>query len=756
MTRNQQCFGLLLLGSMATSGSVPAWSQTAVATGDKLDEITVTAQRREEKLQDVPISMSAVTGATLENLGAASLMDYAGLIPNLAIGSGAGAGGNGNGFGVSSTRAIAIRGVAGNNTTALYLNDTAIPVSVDPRVIDIDHVEVLRGPQGTLFGAGSMGGTVRLVMRDPSTSQFSGKVAAEGSYVEHGGGGYSANGTLNIPLIPDSVGLRVSAFSAFDPGLYTRTWGGTLDPRSPTLPYPPGGAPVGRKDHVGAEQSTGLMATLAITPNAVPGLTVTPMFMYQRSSYNGYPVADYAPNDFVQTRPLNVPEAVTDTWSFAGVTLKQDTSFGRFIAFGTYFYRSAFDLEDTTDINALQFWGLPYYVPAPLDNTMLTKTWTGEARFESAFQGPVQFVAGVYDSLSERQFNEIYNAPGLNVASGGATGTDLEYTQASPNADRQRAVFINVNYKITNDIELSAGVRRAYLDHEGTYVADGPLNGGSSNAYAEHGERNTAPRFTAKYQIAPGQMVYASAAKGFRIGGTNSYLPPICSADLAALGISNGQPFKSDSLWSFELGSKNSWVDDRVRSRVAAYRIDWKGIQQSLYLPCTFSVVSNSGAAVSKGAELEVDLAVIDHLTLNLAAGYEDAKITEATAESATVVGQPLNDVPKWSGSAIAQYTIPLGERTGFVRGDWSYTGMRASFINAPPPTGLPLHSYSTVNLRIGFNQGPWEVALFARNLFNTLGEVGDLMPEGAQLPGRPRYFVTRPRTIGVQLRREF
>lgn len=753
MARKRHLFLSLVAGSMAVAGAGAALAQ---ADADKLDEITVTAQRREEKLQDVPISMSAVTGATLENLGFSSFNDYAGLIPNLSVGTGAGAGGNGNGFGVSSTRAVAIRGVAGNNTTALYLNDTPIPISVDPRVIDIDHVEVLRGPQGTLFGAGSMGGTVRLVTREPSSTEFSGKVFAEGSYVDHGGGGYSTNATANIPLIKDNVALRVSAFSSFDPGLYTRTYGGPLDPRSPSLPYPPGGVPVGQKDHVGATQSTGFMATVAVTPTAVPGLSITPMFMYQRSNSNGYPLADYTANNFTQTRPLNVPEAVTDTWSFAGLTVKQDTSFGRFIGFGTYFYRSAYDLEDTTDINAITFWGLPYYVPAPLDNTMLTKTWTGELRFESAIPGPVQFVFGVFDQVNERMFNEIYNAPGLNVASGGATGTDLEYTQASPNADRQRAVFVDLHYQVTDAFALTAGVRRAYQAHEGTYVADGPLNGGSSSAYAEHGERNTAPRYTATYKFAPGQMLYASAAKGFRIGGTNSLLPPICDQSLANLGLSNGQPFQSDSLWSYEIGSKNSFYNDRIRSRVAAYRIDWKGIQQSVYLPCTFSVVSNSGAAVSKGAEVEVDLAVIEHLTLNLALGYEDAKITEANTESATVVGQPLNDVPKWSGSVIAQYVVPLGVRQGFIRSDYSFTGKRSSFINTPPPDGLALHSYSLVNLRVGVDQGPWEVAIFARNLFDKLGEIGDLLPEGAQLPGRPRYFVTRPRTVGLQIKRDF
>ncbi len=144
--------------TLACAASAPNRAQTAAPAAEQLEDVVVTAQRRAEKLQDVPISMSAVTGATLENFGDKSFTDYALSIPNLAQSTGAGAGGNGNAFGVSSTRAIAIRGVFGNNTTGFYLNDTPVPMSLDPRVVDIDRIEVLRGPQGTLFGQGSMGG----------------------------------------------------------------------------------------------------------------------------------------------------------------------------------------------------------------------------------------------------------------------------------------------------------------------------------------------------------------------------------------------------------------------------------------------------------------------------------------------------------------------------------------------------------------------------------------------------------------------
>ena len=750
-------------GTLIALACSPILAQSPPA--DTLEEVVVTAQRRAERLQEVPISMSAITGATLENLGAKDFSDYAGGIPNLSIGTGTGAGGNGNAFGVSSTRAVSIRGVSGNNTTAFYLNDTPVPLSLDPRAVDIDRIEVLRGPQGTLFGASSMGGTVRLVTRDPNTEKFSARVEAEGSHTNKGGGGYSASGTLNLPLMKDNIGLRLNAFSAFEPGLYTRTWGGPQDSRldpANVLPYPPGGPPsVGSKSHVGSEQSTGFSASLGITPTAVTGLSVTPMFMFQHSQSNGYPLADFTPNDFVQTRQFNLGDSVDDKWTFAGLTAKQEFKFGRFIASGTYFYRRAEDIEDTSDAHALIFWGLGYYVPAPLLNILFTKTYTQEVRFESTFEGPVQLVVGYFHSHSDRRYYEIYNAPGLDAATGGALGTDLEYTQNTPNTDRQKGWFVDTTIKLTDKLQVSAGVRRAYLDHEGAYTADGPLNGGVSgppDTWSRHGEHQTAPRFTGKYQFNADHMLYLSAAKGFRIGGTNSLLPEdLCGADLATLGLKNGEGFKSDSLWSYEIGAKDSFAGHRIRTRTALYRINWKNIQQSVYLPCTFSVTANSGAATSKGAELELDMAVIDHLTLNLALGYEDMKITEATSTSRTIVGQPLTGVPKWSGSITAQYTIPLGEREAFLRGQWEYTGDRKSFINvAPADGGRDLPSYSNLNLRGGIHQGPWEATLYLNNVFDKRGVVGDLMPEGAELPDRPRWFVTRPRTIGLSLRREF
>ena len=306
---------------------------------------------------------------------------------------------------------------------------------------------------------------------------------------------------------------------------------------------------------------------------------------------------------------------------------------------------------------------------------------------------------------------------------------------------------------MTSALQIAAGMRWEYLANEFTDVGSGWFNGGASSAAGKHSEVDKAPRFTARYQFAPNQMVYASAAKGFRIGGENLPLLPVCGSQYT----SGGPQYGTDSLWSFEVGSKNSWLADRIKSRVAVYRIDWSKIQQGgvLNSTCDETVITNSGAAVSKGAEFELDAAVLENLIIHLAAGYEDAKITEAVPGSLTVVGQPLNQVPAWTGSATAQYSTPLGEeRSAFLRGVWTYNGSRVSFNNSQ--TGIDLPAYNLLNLRTGINQGLWEFALFADNVSDARGNLGDLIPESGQLPGRPRFLITQPRTIGLHVRRDF
>jgi iron complex outermembrane recepter protein len=171
-------------------------------------------------------------------------------------------------------------------------------------------------------------------------------------------------------------------------------------------------------------------------------------------------------------------------------------------------------------------------------------------------------------------------------------------------------------------------------------------------------------------------------------------------------------------------------------------------------LPCYWSIVSNIGQTSSKGFELEIDAVPIEHLTLNLSTGFENAKVTEGSVESNTVPGEILQNTPRWTAAATAQYSIPFGQRTAFVIGEDTYTDTRVSYNNST--AGLQLPAYNQVSVRAGVDQGPWRAGLFVENLFNTLGVIGDLLPDTAQAPDRPRLFVTRPRTIGIQVRRTF
>ncbi len=301
---------------------------------------------------------------------------------------------------------------------------------------------------------------------------------------------------------------------------------------------------------------------------------------------------------------------------------------------------------------------------------------------------------------------------------------------------------------MTDALKFSAGVRVAHLRHDGTYTASGPLNGGDSAVYAEHDETDTAPRYHRPVGVREEPVAVRLGGQGFRIGGTNAYVPPQCGAALDSLGIANGHEFASDSLWSYELGLKNSWFDGRVKTRVAVYDIEWKNTQRVVVLPCEWSIVTNVGASESTGFEFEVDAVPSRALECEHHHGLREREGGASVAGVQHGLGEALQNVPQWTGAFTTQYSVPLGSgRSAFVMGQYTYTDNRTSYNNSP--TGLLLPAYGEANFRLGINQGPWQAALFMRNAFNTLGVVGDLLPDGAQLPDRPRLFVTRPRTVG-------
>jgi iron complex outermembrane receptor protein len=730
-------------------------AESAAGDSSTLEAITVTAERRSESIQAVPLSVTAISGNTLAAFDQVSFDDYAHMVPNLSFGTG-------NTFGITNGREITIRGIAGTNTTSYYINDTPLPISLDPRAINLDRIEVLRGPQGTLFGATAMGGTVRLITRQPDLNSGFGSADAQAYVIHEGGLGYMVSASYNLPLVQNQLALSLSGYSTYSPGIFTGQYGIATTPGLAV----PASQPLQTVTHLGNDVEEGETLSLTYRPAGLEGLTITPMIMHQDQGNNGFPLADYTTQNLIQVRPLNNRESDEDDWTFGNLTVKYAAPFGTIIESATYFHRYSRDTEDGSELISIGGYGGPpsptctpnVYCASPSPNWVNTNEVTDELRFESSFPGPVQLVAGAYYNKTRQSIisEEVLPYDGFG---------DPAFTENIPRMNEETAGFASATYAVTNAIELSAGVRQSHLEYSNIYIATGWINGlvgcegtgCSSFSPANHAENATTPRFTAKYKFDESNMIYANAAKGYRIGGENSALPSICNVDWPP-GTSQ---YKSDSLWSYELGSKNTWLDGRINTRMAAYRIDWNQLQQSILLACSFHVTENVGSAVSKGGELEVDGSPLPGLYLNLGLGYEDAAITSAPVGAPLTVGSALNGVPRWTGSLLGDYSFPMSFGKGFVRGQYSFTGSSVSNNNPvsvfdPTPAGRERGSYSLVNLFVGGKHESWEASLFVKNLCDVRGNLGDEQSEISELPGRPRWMVTTPRTVGIDVKKQF
>jgi iron complex outermembrane recepter protein len=734
-----------LAAAVCAALRVSAASDASSGASTVLEAVVVTAERRVESIQEVPLSVTALTGETLQKFDMQDFADYAHTIPNLSFGTG-------SDFGVTNGRTITIRGITGGRyryglgTTSFYIDDTPVPLSLDPRVLDLDRIEVLRGPQGTLFGSSAMGGTVRLITKQAESHELAGFIDVQGFDINHGGAGYDLSGTVNVPLISDELAMKVSAYSSYKPGIFTREWGVVT---TPGYSLPAGTTP-GKETHVGDDIEYGGIMTLKYTPSALPGLVITPMVIYQSARSNGLPLADFNPDNLVQLRPLDVEESTLDEWSFKSLTGKYTVDFGTFISSSSWFHRESLDNEDGTEATTTIFGQNyvtppipPVYLAAPAPSFLDVTSYTQEVRFESAFSAPVQVIAGAYYNHGTSHTGQDITIPYIDGQPG--------YIQEVPHASNEVAEFADLTYKPVDPLELSAGIRQSslqYVEHKYWY---GWINEGVEDVTVRDSESSITPRYTIKYQINHDAMVYANAAKGFRSGGANA-VPAYCGAE--------GGDFKSDSLWSYEVGSKNTLFDGRMNTRLAGYKIYWSNIQQSILLPCTYLVTENAGAATSSGAEFEADIAPLRGLDLSFSAGYDNAKITAVPAgATGFVVGQELNGVPKLTASLLGEYMVPASFGQAFVRSQVSFTGRSVSYSVVPVQEGGRVrNAYSLMDLFVGGISGPYEISLFAKNLFDTRANLGDEQSETSELenPSRPRWMIAQPRTVGIELKWRF
>jgi len=801
------------MGAVALMGPLRLFAADAAAPAGELEEITVTAQKRAESEQTVPLSMTTFGAVALQQKAVVDFFDYGTKVPNLGFAS--------TGDGMGTARTISIRGVSGDNVTGFYIDETPLPDSLDPRILDIDHIEVLRGPQGTLYGARSMGGTVRIITKTPDFNDFSVTV--------HGGasdtartdrGNYTGDVIANIPLVQDKIALRVSGFMNSDAGYFKRQY--CTDPATAGVtcfPQTQNAALTTTVDNVGAVNTYGGAVSLNI--KLTDDMTLTPRILQQKSTYNGFLMSDVltepgpigypypagsspytlpslVPTDFTQGRFFNIPEGGSDTWHLYSLGFKWNTGIGELVSSTSYFDRKVVESEDETDFiwTALlpavtanpAYPNLPLPIPSAISEEKDYQRFVQEVRFASQLSGPLQFVTGVFysDLHGALPFAADYPpalAPGYGAQLSAANTCGLVGLCPNPNNPdeifgqhyktdiEEPAVFGQLSYQFWDAFKATAGLRWNQVKttaggyEEGTVTQAPGAPGRIIDPNATTTENSTTPKLELDYRVTPQDMVYASAAKGFRPGGLVPSVPAaLCAGELPpGANVQETRAYNSDSLWSYELGTKTGWFENRLTVDAAVFYIDWKNIQQNILLPCGFQYRANAGAAFSRGGEIEVRALPIDPLELTLGVGNQNARITQpGSALSPQREGDPVFEVPDWTGNASGTWTSLLSADYKLVSElDYSYVGHSFSANNLVEnseglfATRLRPH-YDLLDTRIALVHGKLEYAFVGKNLGNTAANLGDNRSLAAETPGRPRLIVNQPRTIGLEIRASF
>ncbi len=807
---------LFAVGCLACCCS-PIHAADETVPGAGLQEIVVTAQKRAENVQDVPLSMTTFSGIALQDKAINSFFDYGTKVPNLAFAY--------TGDGVGTARTISIRGISGDNTTGFYIDETPLPDSIDPRVLDIDRIEVLRGPQGTLYGARSMGGTVRIITKGPDLSNFGGSIDVAASKTWNTDRpNYTGEAVLNIPLAQGLMALRVSGFFDDQAGFLKRSYctnpattANNLNGTPTCTPLSVNTSPslVTVVNDVAEIRTYGGAAALTIEPTN--NLTITPRAMVQKATYNGFPMTDVltdtangygypvpspltavplpplVPSNFMQARIFNIPEGGYDRWGLYSLTIKWATDLGELVSSSAYFDRKVDETEDSSDFDFAALLGGYQALPAPVTEIKNYDRFVQEIRFASKLPGKAQFVVGGFysDLHGQLPFASYYPgniAPGygnilINVFNSCAPPPAPPGTYLCPNPNnpdevfgqnystsvREPAVFGELSYQFTPALKATAGLRWSQVKTTAGGYIEGSVTQSNTNYYSGVGrivdpdttitESSTTPKLELDYHANPDVMVYGLGSKGFRPGGLVPSVPEaLCATQLPpGVNISDTRQFGSDSLWNYELGTKSSWLDHRLTVNAAAFYIDWQNIQQWILLNCGFQYRANAGAATSKGFELELNASPIDPLLLTLGVGYQDAKISSVTpnSDSPQKVGDPVFEVPDWTGNAAITWTQPLSSSNRIISTlDYSYVGRSysANNISASNFSTRERPSYRLLNARVALNRGPWELALVGKNLTNEHADLADNRSIGAEVPGRPRLIVNQPRTVGLEL----
>ena len=763
--------------------TIVLWAPMDSIAGDasenfgQLPEIVVTAQKRVEDLQRVPISVDVFDNAAFDRFSIQGLADISNMTPGVD-------------FELTGPKSLlSIRGIysgGGAATTAIYIDDVPVQVRVGivgligttlPQVFDLDRVEVLRGPQGTLFGSSAEGGAMRFITPEPSLTQYSGYSRADVGSTDNGGPSYEAGAAFGGPIVSDEIGFRVSAWHRRD--------GGFVDHLSAI----PGGYDYYNSNWSDTDVER---AALAIAPN--DSLKITPSLYYQHmyshdssgfepaeSSQSADPFvqqwgvldpqySNISAGRFVNPQLLQTPS--TDTFYLPELKALLDLSGMQLISNTGYLHRSNSTNEDFTTATPVAS-GLPWPLVAAAADHNFIDTYqnvvTEDLRIQSDNSNrPLQWTLGFsFVDARQRSYNPEHSPYLPTLVSGTVLlPGDLSYIGDERSTDKQYALYGQATYQVTKQWSVTAGARIARTSIDYSIYQTGPFAGGTSYATGEQSQTVKDPKIGVNFQVNDDNLLYVSAAKGDRIGGVNAPFPlaGTCLGLLKQLGLSGIPPtFQGDSLWSYEIGSKNRLFDGRLVLQVSAFHIDWTNVQQAVSLPpnqCPETFISNLGKATSNGADLNAT-ALIGALELGLAVGYTKATDSQTLGPSTTqyvTSGQQINPyAAPWTVVPSAQYSFMLAHRyKAYLRVDDEFhTKNRGPFAQQFPsnvaadPNFIPNPSTNVLNVHLGATWNGWDTSIYALNALNSHPLLYNTALETAQFVG-PTYTI-RPLTVGVR-----
>lgn len=708
--------------------AMPAQAQEAAAV-EASGEIVVTAQKRTQNVQDVPISIAVVSGEALQEQGSASLVDYAGYVPGMNVSN----------SGTPGQTTITLRGVAPLNasqTVGIYLDDAPVGSSaiynragaftIDLMPYDLERIEVLKGPQGTLYGASSIGGLVKYVTVQPNTNAFSVKAGVEGFAIKGGDGlGWGAQAMVNVPIVQDKLAVSGSFAWRSTPGWVDSVNNAAL------------------KDQNDYEQRGGRVALLW-TPT--PDLSVKLAGIWQSldSEGNGLYAADLTGERLGDGRSFNnfVPESFDVDLDYYSATIDYDFGAATLTSATTYSKTQSTQVQDASYAFGVLFPLLtggavaPGITPFALNLGL--KKWTQEVRLASPSGGRFEWLVGGFFTDEETSNSQLVRS--FDMAGNPIPGLDPLATVGLPATYKEYAVFGNATFKLSEQFEITGGLRWARNEQTFRQISSGAIV-----PQADDPGKSSEDVFT--YSISPqfhineDAMLYARLATGYRPGGPNVIVPNVPPT------------VDADRMKNYEVGLKADFADRMVSVDVALFWMDWTDIQ----VVRAFGGVSggaNGGKATSKGIEGNIALRPAAGLTLSATGSYTDATLSEDVPEISGFDGDRLPAVPKFSGAVRADYMFELG---GGNNGSFGigvrHASSRLSLVESDPLVARA-KPYTSVDLNasITFNDH-WTLRAYARNLLDNKGEMArSTFADGLNQPSFLGISPLQPRTVGVAL----